>query len=64
MYMPKRSRLAEEKSPVLFSNGKKKMAAIIWQPSCFEHSKTGQKSPVFRWLGLVSFYDPFINKTV
>jgi hypothetical protein len=35
LFMTKRSRLAKEKSLVRFLNGQNKMAAIIWQPSCF-----------------------------
>jgi hypothetical protein len=60
--MPKWSRLAEEKSPVRFSNGKNKMAAIIWQPSCFDHSKTGPKKSGFQMVK--TSLDRFIKKIV
>jgi hypothetical protein len=62
LFTTKRSRLAEEKSPVQFSNDKNKMADIIWQPSCFDHTKTGQKKSGFQMFG--TSLDRFIRKIV
>jgi hypothetical protein len=45
--MLKQSSLAEEKVRYGFQ-----MVKTKWLPFCFDHSKTGQKSPVFRWLGV------------
>jgi hypothetical protein len=46
--MTKRSRLEVKKTSVRISNGKNKMDAIIWQPSCFDHLKSGQKKSGFQ----------------
>ncbi len=53
IFMPKRSRLVEEKSPVRFSNGKKNKLAPIWNPDTKSVRKMtigGPDGPVFECL--------------
>jgi hypothetical protein len=64
LLMKKRSRLEVKKTLVQISNRENKMAAIIWQPSCFDHLKSGQKVRFSDGRNkMAASLDRFINKS-